>query len=627
MNSEKQKQDTTARSEDENTSLYNKVTWWLMALIFLAAFLPRIVCLAELYSDSPTYNKPEGGDSILYDRIASGSEEPRRAYFHSPLYRTYLAGLYGLFGRNLTLVRIIQHFLGAVTAVLVFVLSLRLFKKRKVAVCAGLLFALSGPLLLYESQLLVDGLLPLLTTLGVLILLWFLDRPSMWKAALVGAVIALGALGRPTQLIWLPILLVWIWAFCHDKSRRLVYCALFVAGFVAIILPVSIRNYVVERDLVAITSNGGLNLFVGNNPMAQGTYNLPAGLWFEPGIPTEDFRGEKEAAKVLGGQPKSSEVSAWWRGQALSYMADNPGRTVKLMLIKARLMLSDYELPQLYNLYGYSEISSTLKILPTAGFLIAPALLGMLLCLSFRDNKESILVILMTSAYAASFLPFFVVGRYRVALLGLAAPFAGYALFFIGRAFSKKDFRRSALTLIGLAVFTTFVFLPHDVHSSLSPQFYFFGNASITASKPRQAIHWFERAVQEDPNNSLAYANLGIAYNMLGQYPDSLDALTHAARLYPKSAKIRNNIGLVFRKMDKLDQAEKQFRRAIHLDPDQPEAYVNLGEVLISRGKMEMAEKAFQTALDLTPKTAPWRAALKLKIKKLERSGSKHSDP
>ena len=63
-------------------------------------------------------------------------------------------------------------------------------------------------------------------------------------------------------------------------------CALLVA-------PVTARNIAVEGDAVLISANAGLNLYIGNNDHARGSYNLPAGVWFEPGDPLDDFAGNR----------------------------------------------------------------------------------------------------------------------------------------------------------------------------------------------------------------------------------------------------------------------------------------------------------------------------------------------
>ncbi len=44
----------------------------LLIGVFLLALIPRALVLCDLRSDLPTFSAPEGGDSIFYDRVASG---------------------------------------------------------------------------------------------------------------------------------------------------------------------------------------------------------------------------------------------------------------------------------------------------------------------------------------------------------------------------------------------------------------------------------------------------------------------------------------------------------------------------------------------------------------------------
>jgi hypothetical protein len=127
--------------------------WLLPLAIFVLALLPRGVQLAQLRANAPTFTAPEGGDSIFYDRVASGASVPPRAYFHSPLYRWFVSGSYRLFGRDLLALRLLQLLIGALGAALAALLARRLFSSELCAAIAGGLVAICGPLIFYEAIL------------------------------------------------------------------------------------------------------------------------------------------------------------------------------------------------------------------------------------------------------------------------------------------------------------------------------------------------------------------------------------------------------------------------------------------------------------------------------------------
>ena len=62
---------------------------------------------------------------------------------------------------------------------------------------AGLMAALSGPLIIYEHYLMSEALFALVLTLALLTLVIALQRPSRGWLLLAGAAVAIGCLTRP----------------------------------------------------------------------------------------------------------------------------------------------------------------------------------------------------------------------------------------------------------------------------------------------------------------------------------------------------------------------------------------------------------------------------------------------
>jgi 4-amino-4-deoxy-L-arabinose transferase-like glycosyltransferase len=583
---------------------------WPLGLIALA-LLCRLVFFVELRA-APTYDQPEGGDSILYDRVAAGASEPSRAYFHSPLYQWYLGGTYSVFGRNLTVVRALQHLAGCLMVLLVWATTRELFGSRTVAAVAGAAMALCGPLIFFEGQLLVDSFMPLLAAAVPAAALLHVRRQRAWSAALVGLAVALAALGRGVALIWAPLLFLWLWRGGGPGQRRSRHALAFSAAMAFTIAPVTLRNYAVEGELVAITANGGLNFYIGNNAQANGTYVLPPGLWFEPGDPSDDYAGFSVAAAELGHRPSSAELSSWWTQRALHHVAENPGRTLALAGTKLRLLINDYEYPQLYNYYGYRAVCPILRVLPTSGWIIAPGLVGIALCL-WRRRPHHRLVAGIAILYAASFVPFFVVDRFRVAWLPLLAPFAALAVVELFMACSRRRWTHAAILGAALAVGAGASFTPLDGPTP-SAQYFAFGDAELAAGGARAAVAWYERAARADPLQPRVLANLGVAQARLGRFVDAESTLLRAAELWPGSDRVQNDLGLVYLRLGRTSEAERAFRTALHLNPGLGEAYANLGELLLRRGESSRAAGAFRAALHLIPRGTPAEAAISARL-------------
>ena len=581
---------------------------WLLAL----ALLCRIVFFVQLRA-APTYDHPEGGDSILYDNVASGAPEPPRAYFHSPLYQGFLGGVYDAFGRNLTVVRVLQHLAGVLMVVLVWATTRELFGSRAIAAVAGAAVAVCGPIIFFEGQLLVDSFMPLLVAAVPAAALLYARRPRASTAVLLGLTVAVAALARGVALIWAPFLMVWLWRGGGPDLRRTRDALAFSAALGLAIAPVTLRNYLVEGDLVPITANGGLNLFIGNNEQANGVYVLPPGLWFEPGDPSDDYAGFTVAAAELGHRPSSSELSSWWTSRALHYIADHPGRTLALVGTKLKLLVNDYEYPQLYNYEGYRAICPILCVLPSAGWLIVPALVGLALSLRRRRHPQERLIVGIALLYAASFIPFFVVDRYRCAWLPLLAPFAALALAELVAAIRARRWAMVGALGSGLAISTAVALIPIDGPTPAA-QYFAFGEAELAAGNPGQAIAWYHRAEEADPLQPRVLANLGVALGRLGRYAEAEAALRRAAEMWPGSERVQNDLGLVYLRLKRPAEAEIAFRTAIRLNPGLGEAYANLGDLFLQRGEALRAADAFRSALLLIPRGTAAQAAISARL-------------
>jgi tetratricopeptide (TPR) repeat protein len=98
------------------------------------------------------------------------------------------------------------------------------------------------------------------------------------------------------------------------------------------------------------------------------------------------------------------------------------------------------------------------------------------------------------------------------------------------------------------------------------------------AGAVRYALEW----THAEPNNAVAWANLGIAYGSKGhqiglQRPDlALPALRKAVTLDPKLAMAWNALGWVARELNKVPEEQEAFEYATQLRPDNANYWGNL---------------------------------------------------
>jgi 4-amino-4-deoxy-L-arabinose transferase-like glycosyltransferase len=211
----------------------------LVALAFRLSFALRIAPFVSKDSQSyflPAWDLVHGGDFQLGLR-------------RTPGYPGFVALALILFGDDLRGVVLAQHFLGAVTAGLTYALG-RLTFGRVAGLAAGLLVAVSAPLLAYEHYVLTEALFGVVLTAALtgLVAAWRLRSARLWL--LGGLLVGLATLVRPVGLVILPLALLAAaiapTRFANGESdsrhRSLVNTALVLLGFAALIVPWTIRN-------------------------------------------------------------------------------------------------------------------------------------------------------------------------------------------------------------------------------------------------------------------------------------------------------------------------------------------------------------------------------------------------
>ncbi|MBD3349238.1 MAG: tetratricopeptide repeat protein [Candidatus Eisenbacteria bacterium] len=561
------------------------------ALVFVAALALRLVYIMQT-SDTPFF-ETLGLDARYYDqwarRLAAG-EGYGEPFFMSPLYPYFLAGLYRLFGRDLFVVRVVQALLGALSASLVYVLAKDLFDKR-VGILAGLVTACYGALIFYDGSIVMTPLLVFLTLL-CLFLLVRADRAER-NAFLVaaGAALGLAAVGRAAILVFAPLALLWIlregWG-----GVRVRQAALFVVGLLLVVAPVTVRNYAVSGDFILITSNGGLNFYIGNGEVATGGYAKPQGLNI-----VRDPGGESIAEADLGRELTPSEVSSYWYSRAWSDIGSDPAAWLKLLARKLSFAVSSYEFPQLEN-YEFQRRYSSLLKLPLPGFgVVAP--LGLLgLALAFRRKRPGVLGLFLAS-YLASLVAFFVLARYRlpvVPVLAIGASYSVVAGYDRLRAGAVKSVLRALPVLAVLAFLVNANLYSVDRQSPYAQIHYRLGIIYADRGEDEQAMSEFERAIRIDPDYPRSYLNLGALLAENGRHEEAIDAFEEVLSIDPSYADARTNLAMAHMARGHHEKAQEELERVLEAEPRNARALTQLGVALYGSGREEAALDALSRA-------------------------------
>jgi Flp pilus assembly protein TadD len=125
------------------------------------------------------------------------------------------------------------------------------------------------------------------------------------------------------------------------------------------------------------------------------------------------------------------------------------------------------------------------------------------------------------------------------------------------------------------------------------------GVALANQGKRAEAIAEFRQALRLNPNNSMAHNNLGTVLDEQGKLEEAIAEFRQALRLNPNDVVARRNLGLVLYKQGQREEAITEYRQALRLNPNYAEAHMNLGIVLLEQGKREEAIAEFKQAREL----------------------------
>jgi superkiller protein 3 len=176
------------------------------------------------------------------------------------------------------------------------------------------------------------------------------------------------------------------------------------------------------------------------------------------------------------------------------------------------------------------------------------------------------------------------------ACAGMTAPYGG------------RNVRKSKLLPLVL-IFSVLSYTPVGLGQSVEELFRQ-GNAAQAAGNYSQAETIFRQVIRINPQDALAYYNLGTALYDQGKLEEAITYYQKAIQLNAKFAGTYIVLGAALYKQGKLEEAIAYYRQAIQLDPKFAGTYYNLGTALYDQGKLEEAITYYQKAIQLDPKYA-----------------------
>ena len=127
------------------------------------------------------------------------------------------------------------------------------------------------------------------------------------------------------------------------------------------------------------------------------------------------------------------------------------------------------------------------------------------------------------------------------------------------------------------------------------------GVSSGEAGKLTDALRDIHKAIEADPKNATAHANLGTALGLSGQTEAAIEAFREALRLDPEFVQAHFNLAVLLDRQGASDEAVEHFRQAIQRDPQYLDAQLGLADLLATLGDHETAVSHYAQAIKIDP--------------------------
>jgi hypothetical protein len=544
-------------------------------------------------------------------RIARGQWTDHLAFYGLPGYAYLLAGFYFLLGFDPFTVALVQAGVFAGIATIVFHLTRKIVLANRrdvphVANIAGLLASL-GWMFFVPAETYTTILMPTIWGVGgfwlcVLVLGAGKKRPpAQWLV--IGLFIGVLTSIAATAVTLVPLVIAAIALAARGNApgqarvaSLLIPAVTCFAGIGLGIAPAWMHNRLVAHDKVTLSSHGGINLWIGNNPGATGYPKMPPGI-----RPTQSgsMRDSIALAEHAAGRKLSrGEVSEYWAGRAKEFVLAHPGEWVRLVGRK---------LFNFWNAYSYDDVTSIVRLRAmkvtwpglSFGFVAVFGLAGVATfgwsSLAGRFTTAAIIL------HMTALLPAFVTERYRlVAVPGLIV-FGAVWIIEMQQRLARGGFARLPVPAIGAMVAALFVAQPQTDTSLWSLDYYEAGIRQTQTGQLDAAQKSLERALAYEPRGADIYFALGNLSLEKGDRDRAKGFYRRALDLNPTHDGVLNNLGVLAMEEKRWPLAESFFLKSLETESEDPKTFYLLARVRLERGDRDGARAALNEALRRRP--------------------------
>ena len=579
-----------------NSSIYHRKTLHISA-IFLTAIILRFFYLSEIIH-SPFYESPvvDGRTYIsLSNQLASGNwlGETIGPFWQPPLY-PYVLAIVRILDEDsfFNAVRWLQCILSSLTCVGIYLLACKWYDS-KVGLLAAGTACIYGPMIFFDGEILPASLAMSISMAGFLV--YELAQNNNRKIYLFISGLLFGFASITVATILVGILTLFVWTIY--QKRNLLYGLLFISGAILVIGLVTWRNYEVGNDNVLISSNSGVNFFIGNNKKYDETINIRPGWQWDKLV---------SQPRALGIELPSEKSAFFWKS-SFDFIKNHPSEYVLLQLKKTWGLFHGYEQGRNQDIYfwrNYSDLLSVLLWHYGLAFpfgLISPlALIGLARYFRQLNNFGGLYVF----TYALAIIMFFPTARYRIVIIPLLLIFFAHTFFWLKDSMQNRSYRDYLFRLFWIVlIFLFFNFGGQPMNMKGDAEIHFnLGQAYADKKRPEKALSHLQKAVQIDSTHWQALFNLGSIEGMKGNLDAAKNIFLKVTQAEPNRPEVWVNLAHAQRGLGQNESATFSYEQTLRINPYLPKIYLELLQLYTQLGQNEKAKKVLNRAITIYPK-------------------------
>jgi len=127
------------------------------------------------------------------------------------------------------------------------------------------------------------------------------------------------------------------------------------------------------------------------------------------------------------------------------------------------------------------------------------------------------------------------------------------------------------------------------------------GNDALTAKDYEKALSCFQKALESNPEFTIALHSMGVAYQKLEQFDKALECFDKRLAIDKFDTGLLNQKGITLRKMNRYDDAIKVYDQIIEINDLDTAPWINKGAIYNEQEQDEKAIKCFDNALKINP--------------------------